>query len=111
MNLEVNVIDDSVAENKEASAGEPNSAEERWFRRSKGSIAGMRLFAFPYAGGSARMFREWHEWFAPDVEIVAVELPGRGIHRRNPAVDRMETVLERLLIALDPLLDAPFALF
>jgi len=57
------------------------------------------------------MFREWHEWFAPNVEVVAVELPGRGMHRRNPAVDRMETVLERLLIALDPLLDVPFALF
>ena len=111
MNLEVDVNDGRIAEIKEASAGEPNSAEERWFRRSKGSTAAMRLFAFPYAGGSARMFREWHEWFAPNVEVVAVELPGRGMHRRNPAVDRMETVLERLLIALDPLLDVPFALF
>jgi medium-chain acyl-[acyl-carrier-protein] hydrolase len=85
--------------------------EERWFRRSKMAAAPMRLFALPYAGASARMFRDWHQWFAPEVEVVAVELPGRGLHRRRPAVDRMDTMIERLLTALDPLLDVPFALF
>jgi medium-chain acyl-[acyl-carrier-protein] hydrolase len=110
-NLEADVNDGIAPEIVEGSACEPNCAEERWFRRSKASAAGMRLFAFPYAGGSARMFREWHGWFAPYVEVVAVELPGRGIHRRSPPVDSMDAIVERLLMAFDPLLDVPFALF
>ncbi|HLJ27401.1 MAG TPA: alpha/beta fold hydrolase [Candidatus Angelobacter sp.] len=101
----------SVLQPREDFVYERNPAEEKWFRRSKVPLATMRLFAFPYAGGSARVFREWHEWFAPDVEVVAIELPGRGIHVRSPAVDSMEALMERLLTVLDPLLDLPFAFF
>jgi len=88
-----------------------STAPERWFRRIQSTTPSIRLFCFPYAGGSARMFREWPEWCEPEVEVVAVELPGRGFHSRTPAVEQMETMVERLLLALDPLLDTPFALF
>lgn len=84
---------------------------ERWFRRVSHSSARMRLFCFPYAGGNARMFREWHEWCEPDVEVIAIELPGRGINSRTPVIDSMSTLIERLLPVIDPLLDKPFALF
>lgn len=84
---------------------------ERWFRRVPPSSAAVRLFCFPYAGGSARMFREWHDWCGPEVEVVAIELPGRGFHSRSPLIDNMSSMIERLLPALDPLLDKPFALF
>jgi medium-chain acyl-[acyl-carrier-protein] hydrolase len=57
------------------------------------------------------MFREWQEWLAPDLEVVAVELPGRVVHLRQPPMDCMDTVIERLLTVLGPLLDIPFALF
>src|ERR1700693_6436107 len=88
-----------------------NPAYGRWLRRTKQVTPNLRLFCFPYAGGSARVFRSWQDWFAPEVEIVAVELPGRGFHVRSPLIDNMDTMIERVLKAVDPLLDLPFAVF
>jgi len=43
-----------------------------------------RLFCFPYAGGSASLFREWCDCLSPEIEIVAVQLPGRGTRYPEP---------------------------
>lgn len=89
-----------------------NLSGELWFRRStRTSLPKWRLLCFPYAGGSARVFRKWHDWFAPDAEVVAIELPGRGFHMRSPLIDNLDTLIEQLVPAIEPLLDLPFALF
>ncbi|MFU8874622.1 thioesterase domain-containing protein [Micromonospora sp. SL4-19] len=36
-----------------------------------------RLFCLPYAGAGASAFRRWQEGIGPDVEVLAVQLPGR----------------------------------
>lgn len=38
----------------------------------------MRLFCLPYAGGTTRMYRPWLDRLRPDVELVALDLAGRG---------------------------------
>src|ERR1700726_1837203 len=38
----------------------------------------LRLFCFPYAGGSAMIFRTWQNGLPTEVEVCPVELPGRG---------------------------------
>ena len=40
--------------------------------------AAIKLLCFPYAGGSASLFRSWAAALPGDVEISGVELPGRG---------------------------------
>jgi medium-chain acyl-[acyl-carrier-protein] hydrolase len=85
--------------------------QDRWFRRFVIPSAPVRLFCLPYAAGSAGIYRNWHDWMAPEVEVVAVELPGRGIHMRSAPVDQMEVLIPRLVTAMSPLLDRPFALF
>jgi medium-chain acyl-[acyl-carrier-protein] hydrolase len=89
----------------------PTKPEPRWFRRNLRASSPFRLFCFPHAGGSASMYRNWHDWLAPAIEVVAVELPGRGMHISEPAIDRMDVLVERVLAAMRPLLDRPFALF
>ncbi|MEU7896325.1 alpha/beta fold hydrolase [Nonomuraea sp. NPDC049152] len=42
------------------------------------------LFCVPYAGGSARVYRGWQEWFANDAEVVPLELAGRGTRSAEP---------------------------
>ncbi|MGV9309631.1 MULTISPECIES: thioesterase II family protein [unclassified Nonomuraea] len=42
------------------------------------------LFCVPYAGGSARVYRGWQEWFADDAEVVPLELAGRGTRSAEP---------------------------
>lgn len=96
------------ARQQEASACEQ---PERWFRRSRSTGARARLFAFPYAGGSARAFRAWGSWFAPDLDFVAIDLPGRGAQVACALIDHMGPMVERLVTALEPLLDLPFAFF
>lgn len=48
----------------------------------------LRLFCFPYAGGSASLFRNWGTLLDPQVEVIGVQLPGRGMRwEETPAVD------------------------
>ena len=39
--------------------------------------ARLRLFCFPYAGGGASIFAPWGRMLPAEVEVVAVQLPGR----------------------------------
>jgi medium-chain acyl-[acyl-carrier-protein] hydrolase len=75
------------------------------------SRARLRLFCFPYAGGSSLIYRQWPEGLPPDVELCAVQLPGRGSRLREPAFRQMTTLVERLAEVLPPLFDRPFAFF
>lgn len=70
-----------------------------------------RLFCFPYAGGNAMAFRGWAEGLPADVELCAVQLPGRGSRFRERAITRLGALLDELERALAPGLDVPFALF
>lgn len=48
----------------------------------------LRLFCFPYAGGSASVFRGWGAALDPRIEAVALQLPGRGTRLQEaPLVD------------------------
>ena len=60
-----------------------------------------RLFCFGHAGGSAAVFRKWAELLPADVEMLAVQLPGRGGRLSEPVVDSIPALVERLLPALD----------
>jgi medium-chain acyl-[acyl-carrier-protein] hydrolase len=71
----------------------------------------IRLFCFPYAGGSARMFTAWQTGLPENVEVVPVEPPGRGSRFPEPLHDRAEPLVDDLLPRLLTRRDAPFALF
>jgi medium-chain acyl-[acyl-carrier-protein] hydrolase len=73
--------------------------------------AALRLFCFPYAGGGAAVFRGWPELLPAEVEVCAVQLPGRETRFRDPPLTRLALVVERLAEALGPHLDLPFAFF
>jgi surfactin synthase thioesterase subunit len=38
----------------------------------------VRLYCFPFAGGTAAYYAPWHRLFVSTVELVPVQLPGRG---------------------------------
>lgn len=73
--------------------------------------ARLRLFCFPYAAGSAVIFRNWIDFFGPYVEVCAVQLPGRGTHLREPAFTKMGPLLEAVTAGIADWLDKPFAFF
>ncbi|WP_371789608.1 thioesterase II family protein [Streptomyces albidoflavus] len=65
-----------------------------------------RLVCFPHAGGAASFYRDWRRCAPPEVELIAVQYPGRENRVREPLVATMEelaTALAEELLALPPL--------
>ncbi|OKH56763.1 hypothetical protein NIES2130_23405 [Scytonema sp. HK-05] len=73
--------------------------------------AWMRLFCFPYAGGSPTMFRSWLNRLPESIEIVAVRLPGRDARIKEPAFSEWSALLNAMELALAPYFDNRFAFF
>lgn len=73
--------------------------------------AALRLFCFPYAGGGALTYRHWSKNLPAQVEVCAVQLPGRGSRLREPPFTRMEPLVKAVLHELRSYLDKPFAFF
>jgi medium-chain acyl-[acyl-carrier-protein] hydrolase len=73
--------------------------------------ARIRLFCFPYAGGGAGTYLEWHRTLHPLVELVAVQPPGRGQRRGEAAHRTMDALQADLWPRILPMLDRPYFLF
>jgi len=69
------------------------------------------MFCLPYAGGGASIFRYWSDLLTADVEVCAVQLPGRDRRINEPAVKRMSELVELLARQIIPFLDRPYVLF
>jgi medium-chain acyl-[acyl-carrier-protein] hydrolase len=70
-----------------------------------------RLFCFPYAGAGATVFHGWSAALPPDVEVIAIKLPGRESRLRERAFTRMEDLIAVLREVVAGALDLPYALF
>jgi medium-chain acyl-[acyl-carrier-protein] hydrolase len=79
-----------------------------WERRADARI---RLFCFPYAGGNATVFSAWQQALAPDVEVCAVEYPGRWRRLREPPIANLNLLVEKTLEGLGGLFNSRFAFF
>ena len=73
--------------------------------------ASSRVLLLPHAGGSASFFRPWSNIFSPEVEVVAIQYPGRENRLQDPLVDSMAALVQQLVPQLRPVLDKPFLLF
>jgi len=90
----------------------PSDDAARWLRRPRGAAsAPVRLFCFHHAGGAAWLYRDWPRRLPAGIEAIAVQLPGRGERFREPPMQRMAPLVDRLAGVVAPLLDRPFAFF
>ena len=71
----------------------------------------LRLFCFPYAGGGASVFHSWHTGLPAEVDICAIQLPGREERIADQPYDRLSALIPSLADAMEPLLDRPFVIF
>ncbi|MFG3396473.1 MULTISPECIES: thioesterase II family protein [Streptomyces] len=67
---------------------------------SRRTHARARLICFPHAGGAAGGYRSWSLDASWDVEVGAVQYPGRGDRFEEPAAADMESLLDDLVPAL-----------
>jgi medium-chain acyl-[acyl-carrier-protein] hydrolase len=73
--------------------------------------ASVRLFCFPYAGGSSIIFRTWVQSLPTTVEVCSIELPGRGTQMKSAPFSRLEPLVDALAHTLLTHLNKPFAFF
>jgi medium-chain acyl-[acyl-carrier-protein] hydrolase len=70
-----------------------------------------RLFCFHHAGGSAAGYRTWSRVLPAELEVCAIQLPGRANRLREPVVPSMTSLVAALVTELESFVDLPFALF
>jgi surfactin synthase thioesterase subunit len=73
--------------------------------------AAARLLCFHHAGVSGAVYRLWPNGLPDNVEVCAIQLPGRGGRLRELPISSVPAIVDALLPALQPLLDRPFAVF
>lgn len=83
-----------------------------WFVRfGRRSSMKARLFCMHYAGGGAMTFRNWGKLVADDLDVVALQLPGRETRYSEKAYVDMRPLVSDLVTAIEHLLDMPYIFF
>ena len=70
-----------------------------------------RLFCFPYAGGGASVFRRWSEKLPDEIEVCAVQFPGRENRISEPPIDNLHLLATTMFNLLLNRMDLPYAFF
>ncbi|MFG2531758.1 thioesterase II family protein [Streptomyces sp. NPDC048516] len=90
----------------------PTRDEDVWIRRFPTNPRGrIPLVCFPHAGGSASYFVPFSHSLAGDVDVLAVQYPGRQDRRREPLIDNIPELADRIFDILKDLPIGPLAFF
>ena len=94
----------------------PADTTDLWVRRfHRSPSAKARLLVLPHAGGAASYYFPMSRDLGPDVEVLAVQYPGRQDRRTEPCVETIDDLADLLCDLLcdadEPWTDEPLALF
>lgn len=70
-----------------------------------------RIFCFPHGGGGVHSFRDWSEYLPEDIELICLDLPGRGKRSAEAAIRSMDVLVSMVTEALQAYSDRPFIFF
>jgi len=73
--------------------------------------AKLRIFCFPYGGGSASTYVSWPDLLSPELEVAVVQLPGRGIRLLEPPYQTMAEIVKNLVPAISAMAHTPYIIF
>ncbi len=71
----------------------------------------LRLFCLPYFAGGASVYSSWHEFLPKDIEVCAVQFPGREERGNEKAYDDAFELVKKLAEVIEPLLNVPIAFY
>ena len=71
----------------------------------------LRLFCLPFAGGSAYAYQGWQQHVGPEVELVLVQLKGRGARIDEMPHQDMHSLVDELMAYSAYLTQCPYLLF
>jgi surfactin synthase thioesterase subunit len=83
-----------------------------WVRRfHDAGNACTTLVCFPHAGGSASYFFPLSAALSPEVNVCAIQYPGRQDRRSEPFVKTIDELADRIYAVLNSVIDGPVAFF
>jgi pyochelin biosynthetic protein PchC len=86
--------------------------DDVWLRRfHSGRTNSPTLVCFPHAGGSASYFRPLSEALADQVNVLAVQYPGRQDRIRETCLSTIDELADAVYPAVEALVAGPIALF
>jgi surfactin synthase thioesterase subunit len=62
----------------------------------------IKLFCLPYAGGSAMMYNQWKQYLRPGIQLVPIELAGRGKRIHEGLYDNIGEAVEDVFAIIKP---------
>ncbi|OPF73189.1 thioesterase [Streptomyces antioxidans] len=71
----------------------------------------LNLYCLPYAGCSARVYDVWQAGLPDSINVVPLELPGRGSRCTDPPLDTLPELLRDLTRGVNAEARAPYAVF
>ncbi|MDW3194567.1 MAG: thioesterase domain-containing protein [Cytophagales bacterium] len=72
----------------------------------------LKLFCFPYAGGSAVIFKKWKQHLDPSIELRPIELAGRGKRIQEPLYNDIYEATDDIFHHIyEELIESPYAFF
>lgn len=87
-------------------------AESAWLAVMNEAPAGApHLFCFPHGGGNAAAFHPFRRLLAPAIDVVGIELPGRGSRFREPLDVSLAEIAAASARAIEGRVRQPFYLY
>ena len=111
--MTVQIIDELHGQSG-ADAGQSGERSEldKWIVRTKKvEHPRLRLFCLPYFAGGASIFNAWHEFLPDDIEVCAVQFPGREERGDEKPFDNIEDLAKKFAEVVEPLLTSPIAFY
>ncbi|MFG3309798.1 thioesterase II family protein [Streptomyces wuyuanensis] len=71
----------------------------------------MKLYCLPYAGCSARVFNSWQALLPDSVDVIPLELPGRGVRCIEEPISELSALLDDLIELTADAWSTPYAIF
>ena len=107
------VLDELLGQGSGGGAtGESRSELDKWIVRSNiVESPRVRLFCLPYFAGGASIFNSWHEPLPNDVEVCAIQMPGREERADERPFDDINKLVEKMAEVMEPLLTTPIAFY
>ncbi|MCZ4095976.1 thioesterase II family protein [Streptomyces sp. H39-C1] len=88
------------------------TTSNQYIRRYHTALAGTpRLVCFPHAGGSASFYFPVSQALAPDIDVLVVQYPGRQDRRKEPLIDTIAELADRVFEDLREFADEPLTFF
>jgi medium-chain acyl-[acyl-carrier-protein] hydrolase len=87
------------------------NAEKLFLKPQPNASASMQLFCFPFAGGNASTYRPWIKYLHRDIELITVQLPGRGSLLAQKPFDNMSDLVAELAVHIKNIIEKPYVFF